>query len=169
MAVVGVSTIATNYTQSDPVSATELTQTSGRALRIIAPGAATYQLKKSESGALCLFSEVAVAYTLPEIKDATDLGMSFEFAVTTTTTSAHSVTTKVATEFLVGVILGISDVVTAEDAFTANGTSHVTMSMSSTTTGGIAGGVFRFTAVTLTQWMVDGITMGSGTLATPFS
>lgn len=169
MAVVGVSTTNTNYRILGPISATELKQDGPIAKRIIAPGAATYQLKKSESGALCLFSEVAVAYTLPEIVDATDLGMTFEFAVTTTTTSAHSVTTKVATEFLVGTILGISDVAGAGDGFTANGTSHVTMSMDATTKGGIVGGKFRFTALTLTQWLVEGITVGSGTLATPFA
>ena len=169
MAVVGVSTDTNDYEGISARNNKRLASTGGLARKIIAPGAATRQLTKAESGSLCLFSEVAVAYTLPELVDSSDIGMQFEFAVTTTTTSAHSVTTKVASEFLVGVILGISDVVTAEDAFTANGTSHVTMSMSATTTGGIAGGVFRFTAVTLTQWMVDGITMGSGTLATPFA
>ncbi len=169
MAVVGVSTVNTNYRVLGPLSATELKQDGPIAKRIIAPGAATYQLKKSESGSVVLFDSVAVAFTLPEIVNATDLGMFFDFRTVVTTTSAHSITTKVTSEFIVGEIMAASETAGAQDAFAANGTSHVTISMNGTTKGGLIGDAFRLTAVTLTQWLVEGYIMTSGTAATPFA
>jgi hypothetical protein len=38
-----------------------------------------------------------------------------------------------------------------------------------TTTGGLLGTWFRFTALSTTQWLVTGIDQGSGTVATPFA
>lgn len=170
MAVVGISTSADDYEQLSSRNNAKLCQVVGEARKIVAPGATTYQLKKGESGAICLFDGVAVAYRLPAITDSTDYGMFFDFAVTTTTTSNHSVTIFAGSgDLLVGVLIGFSDVAGASDAFTADGTSHVTMVMDATTKLGIAGGRFRMTAVTASQWLVEGMAFGSGTLATPFA
>ena len=168
MAIVGVSTSADNFEQISARNDKKLCQVAGEARKIIAPGATTRSFTKAESGALCLFDGVAVAYTLPPITDATDLGMFFDFYTVVTTTSAHSVTCA-SGEFIGGEIMAASETAGAQDAFLADGTSHVAISTNGTTKGGLIGDQFRLTAITLTQWLVSGHIMTSGTAATPFA
>jgi hypothetical protein len=62
-----------------------------------------------------------------------------------------------------------TDTSNAVAAWTADGTTIRSISMNGTTTGGLLGTWFRFTALSTTQWMVTGIDQGSGTVATPFA
>jgi hypothetical protein len=48
------------------------------------------------------------------------------------------------------------------DVFTANGSTHVSISMSGTTTGGEVGTRFVCTAINSTQWFIKGTNQGSG-------
>ena len=169
MTIVSVSTATANFRSSVPISGSELNQVQNYGQRVIAPGAATYQLKKSESGSLVMFDSVAVAVTLPELKDATDIGMNFDFFVAVTTTSAHSVTTATTAQFLGGGVLAYTIATASPAGFAANDASHRTLSMNGTTKGGIIGTKFSVTAVTTTQWVVSGMTVGSGTVITPFA
>jgi len=143
-----------------------LSQHKGAARRIIGDAVATRQLTAKESGSLCLFDRAAgVVYTLP----TPVIGMQFEFATTVTITSnaAKVITKTPASEF----ILGMAQVVggTTESTVSAdfNGTTHVAASSNGTTTGGVIGDRYRLTAISATQWVIDGIFSGSGTVATP--
>jgi hypothetical protein len=134
---------------------------------VISEGAATRTLLAEESGALCLFDTAAgVAYTLP----APVKGMTFDFGTKITGTGTYSITTNAGTVFLTGgVQIGSLTLLESADAFTANGSSHVSIVMDADTKGRIkGGGVVRFVGLSSTLWHVSGWLVGAGTLADPF-
>jgi hypothetical protein len=138
---------------------------------IIQSVGATRTLKAEESGALCVFDAAdGVVFTLPEAAE----GMYFDFFVKTTITSnAAKVITNSAAEFISGAISFAGDASTTLtnviSAFAADGATHVAISSNGTTTGGKAGTRFRLTAISSTIWAIDGVVVGSGTVATPFA
>ncbi len=144
-----------------------LSQQRGAARAIIGEAVATRTLTAKESGALCLFDRAAgVVYTLP----TPVIGMQFEFATTVTITSnAAKVITSAGTEFLLGALDMVIVASATTLAATGNGTTHRAISSNGTTTGGVIGDRYRLTAISSTQWLVDGILSGSGSLATPFA
>jgi hypothetical protein len=138
--------------------------------RVINSGeGATRTLLAKESGAVCLFDRAAgIVYTLPS--DA-PVGAFFDFrTITTITSNAAKVITGAGTQYLVGaVIAGSATVADSGDMFTADGSTHVALSSNGSTTGGVVGDAYRMTRISSTQWLVDGLISGSGTLATPFA
>lgn len=135
---------------------------------VISGVGATRTLNDSESGSVCLFDRAAgIVYTLPTAKP----GMYFDFIVTTSVTSnAAKVITAAGTELLVGGYTNVdTDTSNAVAAFDGNGSTHVAVSMNGTTTGGLQGTKLRFTCLSSTRWMVEGIVRGSGTVATAFA
>lgn len=144
-----------------------LTQQRGAARQIIGDAVATRTLTVKESGALCLFDRAAgVVYTLP----TPVIGMQFEFATTVTITSnAAKVITSAATEFILGTVDMVINASATTLAAAGNGTTHRAISSNGSTTGGVIGDRYRLTAISSTQWLVDGTISGSGALATPFA
>lgn len=129
---------------------------------------ATVTLTAAQSGTVQLFDRAAgTVYTLP----APFPGLYYDFLVNTTVTSnAHKVISDGASTFLIGSLVNIdTDTSNAVAAWTADGSTIRSISMNGTTTGGLKGTWFRFTAVSSTIWMVTGIDQGSGTVATPFA
>ena len=125
-------------------------------------GTTNYQLLPEQSGALVLVGTASGSlYTLPTpVK-----GMWFEFQYTLSSAgNEHKVTTKAtATEFMLGVVISASATVAeGMDVFTANGSTHVDISMNGTTTGGEVGTRFVLTALSTTQWLIKGVNTGSG-------
>lgn len=140
----------------------------GHHQNVIQSVGATRTLLAEESGSLCLLDVAAgVVYTLPAPAD----GMRFEFLVTVAVTSnAHKVITDAATTFMLGgVIMGDVTVATSGDYFEANGTTHVALSAAGTVTGGLLGERYQLTCISGTQWVIEGVCHGAGTLATPFA
>jgi hypothetical protein len=140
----------------------------GQHREVIAEAVATRTLLAEESGALCLFDRAAgVVYTLP----APVKGMQFEFSTTVLITSnAAKVITNSAAVFLIGSLMGGSlTVADSGDVFQGDGSTHVSVSMNGSTTGGLVGGSMKFTAISSTQWLVEGDFVASGTVATPFA
>ena len=136
---------------------------------VISGEGATRTLSETESGSTCLFDRAAgIVYTLPT---APTPGTFFEFIITTTITSnAAKVITGAGTELLIGGYMNVdTDTSNAVAAFTGNGSTHVSVSMNGTTTGGILGTKLRFTCLSSTRWMVEGIVQGSGVVATAFA
>lgn len=135
---------------------------------VISGVGATRTLLPSESGALCLLdAATGVVYTLP----APVVGMQFEFLATVAVTSnAYKVITDAATTFLVGgAIMGDVTIATSGDYFEADGTTHVAISANGSTTGGLLGERYTVTCISSTQWAIEGVLHGAGTLATPFA
>lgn len=142
----------------------------GAKRQVISGVGATRTLLAREAGALCLLDRAAgVVYTLPVIT-ASNIGMSFEFLATVSVTSnAYKVITGVSTQFMVGAVISSSLTAGAGDTFVADGTTIVSISAAGSTTGGLIGERYRVTAISTTQWAIDGIQQGSGTLATAFA
>ncbi len=129
---------------------------------------ATRTVNDSESGSLFILDRAAgIVFTLPTAKP----GMFFDFLVTTSVTSnAYKVITAAGTELLVGGYMNIdTDTSNAVAAFDGNGSTHVSVSMNGTTTGGLQGTKLRFTCLSTTRWMVEGVVRGSGVVATAFA
>lgn len=130
---------------------------------------ATRTLLKEESGVVCLFDRAAgIVYTLPS--DAA-IGSTFEFRTTVSVTSnAAKVITGAATQFLVGgVISGSATIAEGGGFWAANGSTHVAISSNGSTTGGLIGDAYTVTRISSTQWAIEGIISGSGTIVTPFA
>lgn len=135
---------------------------------IIGDAVATRTLVPKESGALCLLDRAAgVVYTLP----TPVIGMQFEFVATVSVTSnAYKiVTASTSTQFLLGEIAMISTATASPAGFAANGTNIAALSANGSTTGGLIGERYKVTAISATQWFIEGVCVGSGTLATPFA
>lgn len=142
----------------------------GAARQIISGAGATRLLLTKESGALCLFDRAAgIVYTLPVIT-ANNLGMRFEFATTVTITSnAAKVITGSAAQFIVGGTLLYIAAAATTLGVAFNGTTHIASSSNGTTTGGVIGDRFWLEAISTTQWAIQGLQSGSGSLATSAS
>ena len=149
------------------IGSTEGSRVTGRHRNVISGQGATRTLLASESDSLCLFDRAAgIVYTLP----APVVGMQFEFQTTVTITSnAAKAITNAATVFLLGTIDMLINTSATTSAALANGTTHVAISSNGTTTGGVQGDRYRVTCISATQWVIDGVASGSGTLATPFA
>lgn len=140
----------------------------GAHVQVIQSVGATRTLLAEESGSLCLFDRAAGnVYTLPAPVE----GMQFKFSTTVLVTSnAAKFITNSASVFLVGSVMGGSlTVADSGDVFQADGTTHVSVSMNGSTTGGLVGGEITVTAISSTQWVVSGDFVASGTVATPFA
>jgi hypothetical protein len=95
-----------------------------------------------------------------------NLGVSYTFFLPTAATAVKVITA--ASNFLLGsAFVAVS--ASTDTTFFADGTATRSINLNGTTTGGIAGTFFTITAVTATQWLVQGALLGSGSVATPFA
>lgn len=159
------STTAQNYEQLS-YRAAALSQHRAAAREIVRCGSAT-TLTANQSGALVLMDAAAgFTITLP----APVQGMYFEFLQSIDQASGtQKVITDASTTYLLGYLSLVSQSAATAEAFTFNGTSHIAYTSNATTTGGYAGSRFRVTAVSSSIWLIEGVVVGSGTLATPAS
>ena len=125
-------------------------------------------LTASQSGALCINgSAEGGEWTLP----AAEAGLWFEFFATVSVTSTELYTVKCATgDFIIGVVVIGSATIGGSGGFhVANGTTHLGITSSGSTTGGLIGDNIILTAISDTQWVpARSVMQGSGTLATPY-
>lgn len=138
--------------------------TGGR-MPIIDSTAATLTLTAAQSGSVVLLDRAAgTTVTLP----APAVGLTFSFVVNTSVTSNnHKVITDAGTTFILGgVVMTEAADTNAGLAALFNGTTHISILMNGSTTGGLIGTCFNVYCVTATQWAIEGIVAGSGTLAT---
>ena len=121
-------------------------------------------LTTADSGGIFLLDTAAGSVvTLP----TPAAGMKFRFVVSTSVTSNSHIIGGSAGEFLLGCLqMGIDTSATSEMQ-ALNGTTHLTITMNGSTTGGLIGTVIDFEGISATQWLVNGLVVGSGTLATP--
>jgi hypothetical protein len=135
---------------------------------VISGVGATYTLTAAQSGSICLFDRAAGNfYTLPQPV----VGLSFQFIQTVSVTSNASkfTTATTASQFLIGEIQMIIDGSATTKAFSANGSSMFDYTTNGSTTGGLIGTSVECICISSTLWLVSGLVVGSGTLATPFS
>lgn len=133
---------------------------------------ATVTLTSAQSGSTVVFDRAAgIVFTLP----APEVGLIYKFFVSTTITSnAAKIITSAATVYLLGNVLSntVAATPSANDGpktFAGNGSTHVAISMSGTTTGGIIGTWIECECISSTIWAVRGVVCASGVIATPFA
>ncbi len=133
---------------------------------------ATATLGQKNSGALVLLDKAdGITITLPA---SAKVGTYFDFMVTVTSTSVgYKIITGLATELLVGAILSCdtdsSDAVAIWKSLVATANISITLGGADTTKGGVKGDRVRFVKLNATTWNVEGTTLGTGTVATPFA
>ena len=137
--------------------------TRGQHQEVIAAGS-TKTLVAADSGSLVLLDQAdGSVVTLP----TPVVGMFYDFAVSVSVTSNSHIIGGSAGEFLAGGIQMMIDTSAVSEGQFLDGTTHLTLTMNGSTTGGLIGTVLRFVAISTTVWMVTGLVAGSGTLATP--
>ena len=132
---------------------------------IIEDGAAVV-LTAAQCGALCVFDKVDGAlFTLP----TPVVGLWYDFLCDVASTSVgQKIITSAGTIFIQGTVPHLK----TDNTFTynaANGTTHVSVNFDGTTKGGLPGTRVRLTCRSATKWMIEGLTLASGTVATPFA
>ena len=130
--------------------------------------AANTTLVAEQSGALVLLGVASGAtLTLPTPSE----GMQFDVSVSVSRTSnSYKIITSASTVFLLGAYMaGDAAIATSGDVFTGDGTTHVAITIDGDTKGGLVGGHLRFTALSATQWFVEGMVIGTGTMVTAFA
>ena len=131
----------------------------------------------AHAGKILLTNDADGVFTLPSIDvttptDATDpnqlnnLGATFTFVVVTAATDMDIVTDGT-DKFLGMVYTGITTAATGKTWVSAATNDVITQN--GTTKGGVAGGYIRITAIASTQYFVEGMLLGSGTIVTPFA
>lgn len=122
-------------------------------------------LTAEQSGALVLLGVATGAtLTLPAPAE----GMQFDVSVSVSRTSnSYKIITSGATVFLLGAYMaGDATIATSGDIFTLDGSTHVALTIDGDTKGGLIGGHLRFTCISATQWFVEGLVIGTGTMVT---
>jgi hypothetical protein len=131
----------------------------------------------AHAGKILLTNDADGVFTLPSIvtttpSDPTDpnqlnnLGATFTFVVVTAATDMDIVTDGT-DKFLGMVYTGITTAATGKTWVSAAANDVITQN--GTTKGGVAGSYIRVTAIASAQYFVEGMLLGSGTIATPFA
>lgn len=140
-------------------------QTSG--LAQVTEDAATITLTALQNGSTIIFDKTdGVVVNLP----APQIGMRFNFVVDTVVSSgSHKVLTDSASTFIKGALTYVTTA-PAINTDVANGSSHRSIVLNGTTTGGIAGTWFTLICRSATVWEVrSGLVIKSGSVATVFA
>jgi len=117
-------------------------------------------------GKFTLPSIVATAPGNDEDPNQTNnLGATFTFVVETAATDMD-ILTDGTDKFVGGLYTGVDD---ATGKTFISGASNDVITLNGSTKGGIAGSIIKVTAIGSAKYAVEGITLGSGTLVTPFA
>ena len=115
------------------------------------------------------FTLPPIVATAPDSDDdpnqLNNLGASFTFVVVTAATDMD-ILTDGTDKFVGGIYTGVSD---ATGKTFISGASNDVITLNGSTKGGIAGSIIRVTAIASAKYAVEGLTLGSGTLVTPFA
>lgn len=150
----------------------ERTAGAGTAIKtpIISAGAATLAPTAAQSGSVIALAKAdGITVTLPACS-ATNIGIRYRFQIAVSCTSVGYIINTTGTDVFLGGIYGsIAAPNATNDAFFGTSTVNKTITLNATTTCGLIGGWVEVVCVSATQWMVTGVTLGTGTIATPFS
>ena len=94
-----------------------------------------------------------------------NLGASFFFVVVTAATDMD-IKTDGTDKFVGGLYTGVNN---ATGKTFISGASNDVITLNGSTKGGLAGSIIKVTAIASAKYAVEGITLGSGTLVTPFA
>lgn len=122
------------------------------------------------AGRVITTNDATLVITLPTIDASgtdSNLGVSYYFFVETTATT-WALKTDGTDKFVGSILMVDTDTAGAATGY-APGAANDCINFNGTTTGGIAGSWVQVTAIKALKYMVSGIALGSGTVATPFA
>ena len=130
----------------------------------------------SHAGKVLLCNDADGKFTLPSIvatapgadddpNQLNNLGATFTFVVVTAATDMD-VLTDGTDKFVGGLYTGVNN---ATGKTFISGASNDVITLNASTKGGLAGSIITVTAIASAKYAVEGITLGSGTLVTPFA
>ena len=148
----------------------------------LANGTNTITIDESYAGKIITTSDATLIITLPTVNVSADpasagpgadpnnpnnLGVAY-FIYIDTTASAVAIKTDGTDKFVGSILMIDTD---SSDAVTgyAPAASNDVINLNGTITGGIAGSWVKIVAVASRKYMVEGIVIGSGSVATPFA
>ena len=128
------------------------------------------------AGKILLCNDADGKFTLPSIvttapSDPTDpnqlnnLGVTFTFVIVTAATDLD-IKTDGTDKFVGGLYTGVNN---ATGKTFISGASNDVITLNGSTKGGLAGSIIKVHAIASAKYAVEGITLGSGTLVTPFA
>jgi len=130
----------------------------------------------AHAGKILTCNDADGKFTLPSIiatapgndedpNQTNNLGATFTFVVETAATDMD-ILTDGTDKFVGGLYTGVSD---ATGKTFISGASNDVITLNGSTKGGLAGSIITVTAIGSAKYAVEGITLGSGTLVTPFA
>ena len=151
---------------------TERTAGAGTGIKtpIISAGSATLAPSVLQSGSIIALAKAdGITVTLPACS-ATNIGVRYKFQIAISCTSVGYVINTTGTDVFLGGIYGtIANNGSAGDSLFSVSTANKTITLNATTKCGLIGGWVEVVCASGTQWMVTGVTLGTGAIATPFS
>jgi hypothetical protein len=128
--------------------------------------ASPVQLTADQSGALCVFDETAGSiFLLP----GAAAGLYYDFVVAVASSSNGHRVTCAAADFMLGsILMDDGDTGLTTSAAAADGATHLAIFLDAAATGRLAGGFFRLTAISASQWVIQGHLLHTGNVGTPF-
>jgi len=130
----------------------------------------------AHAGKILTCNDADGKFTLPSIvatapgndedpNQTNNLGATFTFVVETAATDMD-ILTDGTDKFVGGLYTGVSD---ATGKTFISGADNDVITLNGSTKGGLAGSIITVTAIGSAKYAVEGITLGSGTLVTPFA
>jgi hypothetical protein len=130
----------------------------------------------AHSGKVLTCNDADGKFTLPSIvatapgrdddpNQTNNLGATFVFVIETAATDLD-ILTDGTDKFVGGLYTGVNN---ATGKTFISGASNDVITLNGSTKGGLAGSIIKVTAVGSAKYAVEGITLGSGTLVTPFA
>lgn len=139
----------------------------------------------THGGKVLYYSGTSGTITLPAVNASTDPvhtgpgsdpnssnneGVTYTIFVSQATTSTLKIRTTSSTPgdlFVGGLVMATAG--GASNLYVPNGSSNDVINLNGTTTGGIAGSYLTITAIAANRYLVQGVLIGSGVLASPFA
>lgn len=131
--------------------------------------ASTRTMTTDESGALVLLNlATGIDITLPAIKSSDEVGTWYEFvSVLAASSESYTITAQAADLLLGRVLAQDTDTANTITSFAPDGSDDLIITLSDT--ADLPGGTVIVTAISTTQWLVQGTLFHTGNSATPFS
>lgn len=125
----------------------------------------------AHAGRILACNDADGKFTLPTILSSplrltlNNLGATYTFFIETAATDLD-ILTDGTDKFVGGIYTGVNN---ATGKTFISGATNDVITLNGSTQGGLAGSIIRVTAVADNKYAVEGITLGSGTLVTPFA
>ena len=151
---------------------------------IIALTADTVITPDKHAGKLILINNSTLTITLPTINNdmepitsgpgenpntLNNTGISYDFLFITSSGASTTILGNSSADLMMGGIMSVKNGLAGVHYHQPNGSSNYQIVMNGTTTGGVAGTRLKIQAAFTNRYFVEGTSIGTGTLATPFA